>query len=44
MSSRLEGEADKMMAEIMTDLQEKENRLERLRKTKEDISEILGLG
>ena len=33
-----------MMVEICNDLKEKENRLEKLKKIKEDVKEILNLG
>ena len=33
-----------MMIEICNDLKEKENRLEKLKKIKEDVKEILNLG
>jgi uncharacterized membrane-anchored protein YjiN (DUF445 family) len=44
MSAKLEREADRMLEDILKDLQEKEKRLEKLKKIKEDVSEILGLG
>ena len=44
MSEKLEREADKMMVDISSDLREKERRLERLKKIKNDVTEILSLG
>ena len=44
MSNKLEGEAEKMMVEIVQDLEEKERRINKLKKIKEDVNEILNLG
>ena len=43
MSKKLEDEASKMMAEIVTGLEEKDSRMSELKKLKDDISEILEL-
>jgi len=44
MSAKLEKEAEKIMKDICSDMEEKEVRLERLKKIKEDVSEILSFG
>lgn len=44
MSAKLEKEAEKIMKDICSDMEEKEVRLERLKKIKEDVCEILSFG